>query len=659
MKSKLLTSAIYSNTTKADSIVTLLKKNVVLVALFTFSNLLLFNTAQCQTLPTGFKQVLVTNGITNPTVMAFSPDGRLFVAQQTGQLRVIKNGVLLAQPFISLTVNSTGERGLLGIAFDPAFATNHFIYLYYTLSSAANNRVSRFTANGDVAVAGSEVVILNLDPLSSATNHNGGTLAFGPDGKLYIGVGENANSANAQTLNNYLGKVLRINSDGSVPAGNPFTGAGAQQRIWGYGFRNPYTLTFQPGSGRLFVNDVGQNTWEEINSAIVGGGNYGWPYAEGTSSNPAYRNPVYSYSHGTAIGQGCAITGGTFFNPVSTNYPSSYIGKYFFIDYCGNWIDALTLSSSTATRANFASNIAGSPVSIVTGPDGNLYFLSRANSAVYKITYTPVQSTVTLNPVADAHVRDGSYADTNYGISNWLTINKSTTTSKTFQAYLRFNISSLPANSSSVKLRLYGSEFYATDPSVVVQVFNVPSVTWAENTITYNQRPAAQTTVLASATVAGTTAKYYEWDLTSFINSRRAAGATTVSLEVRNLTTTNYNQLNFYSRERTTNKPQLVSVVGGLRPALTDFTRKDIDIIPVPVFVYPNPAKSYLSVSYPPEVAGGLLQVIDLNGRVVMKQRLTEKNRVTLETFSLGNGTYIVTVEKAGKKYSKQFLIEN
>lgn len=657
MKVDLLPSFFHGAT--AEGSIRMLKKNVAIFILLFISNIL--NTANSQNLPTGFQQVLVANGISNPTVMAFAPDGRLFVAQQTGQLRVIKNGVLLAQPFISLSVNASGERGLLGIAFDPAFTSNHFIYLYYTLSSGANNRISRFTANGDVAVAGSELPILNLDPLSSATNHNGGTLAFGPDGKLYVGVGENANSANAQTLNNYLGKILRINSDGSVPAGNPFTGTGARQRIWAYGMRNPYTIAFQPGSGRLFVNDVGQNTWEEINSAQVGGGNYGWPNAEGFSSNAAYRNPVYAYSHGSAIGQGCAITGGTFFNPASTNYPSSYIGKYFYIDYCGNWIDMLTLNGSTATRANFGSNIAGSPVSIITGPDGNLYFLSRANSAVYRIIYTTSQSTVTLNPVADARVRNGDSSNANYGTYFSLTTNNATQNGKTYESYIRFNIASLPTNSSSVKLRLYGNLYYANDPSVVVQVFNVPSTSWGETTITYNNRPAAQTTVLASATVSGTTLRYYEWDLTSFINSRRAAGATSVSLLVKNLTVTNYNQVNFYSRERTTNRPQLVAVTGAALPAGEPLisSKFDEDEIKQDISVYPNPARAFFTVSYPGDMIGGMLQVTDLSGKVVLRQPVTEKEKQTMETLGLHTGSYILIVQKGEKKYSKQFIVEN
>src|SRR5258705_13099950 len=165
-------------------------------------------------LPTGFTETSIT-GLTAPTAMAFAPDGRLFVCQQGGQLRVIKNGSLLSAPFISLTVDSAGERGLLGVALDPSFPSNNFVYVYYTATTPTiHNRVSRFTANGDVAVGGSEQVILDLNTLSSATNHNGGGIHFGPDGKLYIGAGENASGAKAQTLSNLLGKILRVNADG-------------------------------------------------------------------------------------------------------------------------------------------------------------------------------------------------------------------------------------------------------------------------------------------------------------------------------------------------------------------------------------------------------------------------------------------------------------
>jgi len=152
-------------------------------------------------LPLGFTETLVTSGLSSPTAFAFAPDGRLFVCQQGGQLRVIKNGSLLSTPFLTVPTDSAGERGLLGVAFDPNFATNQFVFVYYTVNTTPRfNRVSRFTANGDVGVAGSEMLILQLDNLSSATNHNGGSIHFGPDGKLYIAVGENANSSNSRTV---------------------------------------------------------------------------------------------------------------------------------------------------------------------------------------------------------------------------------------------------------------------------------------------------------------------------------------------------------------------------------------------------------------------------------------------------------------------------
>ncbi|WP_460971962.1 PQQ-dependent sugar dehydrogenase [Spirosoma migulaei] len=351
---------------------------------------LAIETAIAQTFPNSFTQVAVASGLTKPTVVQAAPDGRLFVAQQNGNLRVIKNGALLADPFLQLTVDSNVERGLLGIAFDPSFTTNQYIYLYYTVPTsgtvAAHNRISRFTANSDVASIGSELILLDLDPLS-ATNHNGGSLAFGPDQKLYVGVGDNANPPNSQNLDNYLGKVLRINPDGSVPSGNPFSsGSEARKRIWAYGLRNPYTLTFQPGTGRFFVNDVGQENWEEINDATTGGQNFGWPIAEGISTNPAFSNPYYVYPHsGPDIG--CAITGGTFYNPPIPAYPSLFVGKYFFLDYCIKWISVLDISGPAPVKSPFADSLTGLLVSLTVGTDGNLYYLSYNEAKLFKIIY--------------------------------------------------------------------------------------------------------------------------------------------------------------------------------------------------------------------------------------------------------------------------------
>ena len=272
--------------------------------------------AAAATLPTGFTETLVTAGLSNPTAMTFAPDGRLFVCQQGGQLRVIKNGTLLATPFVTLTVNSDGERGLLGVAIDPNFAINQYVYVYYTATTPAiHNRISRFTANGNVAVAGSEVVLLDLHNLS-ATNHNGGGIHFGLDGTLIAGVGENAVTANSQTLTNLLGKMLRINADGTIPTDNPFFNtAGAEQVDLG---ARPAQSVHLCDSTR-HRTDVHQrcrrapssrrSTTASPDRTTAGRSRRDRP------ATRAFATPLYSYGHGSGPFLGCAITGGAFYNP--------------------------------------------------------------------------------------------------------------------------------------------------------------------------------------------------------------------------------------------------------------------------------------------------------------------------------------------------------
>jgi glucose/arabinose dehydrogenase len=338
------------------------------------------------TVPPGFTATTYVTGLSNPTAMDFAPDGRLFVCQQGGSLRIIKGGTLLNRSFVSLTVDDAGERGLLGVAFDPAFASNNHVYVYYTATTPApHNRVSRFTASGDTALAGSEVVLLEIDNLSSATNHNGGAIHFGPDGKLYVGIGDNANGTNSQSMTTLLGKILRLNPDGTIPTDNPFylTATGTNRAIWCLGLRNPFTFAFQPGTGRLFINDVGQSSWEEIDYGTAGA-NYGWPATEGYTANPLYAGPVFSYPHGTGTSAGDAIAGGAFYNPDVQQFPGSYAGKYFFGDYVNGWVNLLNLSDSTVT--NFGSSL-GSVVDLKLYPDGSLYVLTT-DGIIKRITYS-------------------------------------------------------------------------------------------------------------------------------------------------------------------------------------------------------------------------------------------------------------------------------
>ena len=338
------------------------------------------------TVPTGFMDTLVANGLTNPTAMAFAPDGRLFVCEQGGGLRVIKNGALLSTPFLTVTVDSAGERGLLGIAFDPNFVSNQLVYVYYTVPTPAHNRVSRFTANGDVAVAGSEVVLMELPNLSTATNHNAGAIHFGADGDLYIATGDNANGNNGQSFSTVLGKMLRITSTGAIPTDNPFFNqtTGDNRSIWALGLRNPFTFAFQPGTGRMFINNVGQSTWEEINDGIAGA-NYGWPICEGpcTPPNPDFTDPIFFYAN---TGVDCAITGGSFYNPDTVQFPSDFVGDYFFADFCGGWIKKLDLTNGV-TVSDFATGISN-PVDLKVSSDGLLYYLARGTGSVGRISFT-------------------------------------------------------------------------------------------------------------------------------------------------------------------------------------------------------------------------------------------------------------------------------
>jgi glucose/arabinose dehydrogenase len=364
---------------------------------------LLSGAAGAATLPTGFTETFLTSTLASPTAMALAGDGRIFVCEQAGNLRVIKNGALLATPFVTLTVDSNGERGLLGVTFDPNFSQNQYVYVYYTVPSPPHNRLSRFTANGDVAVPGSEVVLLELDPLSGATNHNGGALHFGADGKLYIASGNNANNANSQTLTNLLGKILRLNSDGTVPSDNPFFNMPPDRpEIWTYGLRNPFTFGIQPGTGLIYIDDVGESTWEEINVG-VSGTNYGWALCEGpfvsntttlcSSSHPSFGEPFFWYQH---VNGQCAITAGDFYDPQVAGFPAGYVGKYFFADFCAGWIQyvdpaAASVPPTPPPVTSFATGLTF-PVDIIGGYDGNLYYLQRGSGsstgAVSKISYT-------------------------------------------------------------------------------------------------------------------------------------------------------------------------------------------------------------------------------------------------------------------------------
>jgi glucose/arabinose dehydrogenase len=340
--------------------------------------------------PSGFTQdeAWVT-GLAGSTALAQAPDGRIFVTQQQGTIRVVKNGALLATPFATMTVDSTGERGVLGIALHPDFANNGYVYVYSTRTDGgSHNRISRYTAAGDVAAAGSEIALVDLPNLSSKILHNGGAIHFGSDGKLYAGVGDNGDSTLAQDLTSPFGKLLRFNDDGTIPTDNPFyaTQSGLARAIWASGLRNPFTFAVQSGSGRIYVNDVGQDSWEEINLGVAGA-NYGWPFAEGLNNIlPGFISdaPLFTYPHsepdppGSGPGgfiSGSAVVGGTFYPP-NGSFPAGYRDQYYFSDFINQFIGRLDAANGNAVYT-FA-RLSAKPVDLLVGIDGAIYVLTRA-----------------------------------------------------------------------------------------------------------------------------------------------------------------------------------------------------------------------------------------------------------------------------------------
>jgi glucose/arabinose dehydrogenase len=331
--------------------------------------------------------------------MEFAPDGRLFVAEQAGRVRIAKpDGTLTTFLNISTKVDSSGERGLQALTFDPGFSTNRYVYLHYTKKATSttpvHNRVVRVTASGDKVVAGSEKLIFRLGNQTS-DHHMGGSIEFRKDGKLYIATGDNETPDKAQQLTNLFGKMLRINKSGTIPTSNPFyaTTSGSNRAIWALGLRNPFKFAVQPGTDTIFINDVGEDTWEEINQ-LQKGANYGWPVHEGVANDPPYVDPIFAYGHdGDPDTTGCSITGGVFYNPATVLFPQEYEGDYFFADFCNGWIRKLEPPPDAASglaASEFATGLER-PIDLEVSKAGELYYLARGSTgspaSVGKIGY--------------------------------------------------------------------------------------------------------------------------------------------------------------------------------------------------------------------------------------------------------------------------------
>jgi hypothetical protein len=344
----------------------------------------------------------VATGLTNPLYLtAPAGDARLFIVEQPGRIRIVKGGQLLPTPFldISARVAYGGERGLLSMAFDPAYASNGFFFVYFT-DTNGDIAIERYggTVGADVASATPTSVITIPHPGQS--NHNGGLLTFGPDGFLYAGTGDGGGggdpSGNAQNLNVLLGKLLRLDVRTlpyTIPSTNPFVNqAGRRGEIWAYGLRNPWRYAFDrhptAPSSDLFIADVGQNAYEEIDvvSSAAGGINYGWNVMEGTHCYPGgvtcssanFRLPEFEYDHS----RGCSITGGFVYRGSTLPEVS---GQYFYSDYCTGFLASLSGSVGGGfTSRDWNVGALGNVLSFGEDPSGDLYVLSGGGT-VYRL----------------------------------------------------------------------------------------------------------------------------------------------------------------------------------------------------------------------------------------------------------------------------------
>jgi glucose/arabinose dehydrogenase len=373
------------------------------------------------TVPTGFTETLISNGFFSPSGMAFAADGRLFVGEQKGRIRVMRNDTLLSTPVMNLQlkVDYNVERGFQGLVLDPNFLVNGYMYVFYTANGPTANtsrmRLSRFTVVNNLADTAQETILFELPTLparasfacqnvdcngtnsglgstTQAVWHMGGALDFGTDGKIYVGVGEHEVTSTSQQMTSLFGKMLRLNPDGSIPTDNPFynTATGDNRAIFAIGMRNPYTMAVQRSTGRLYVADVGDVTWEEIDT-IAPGGNHGWGTCEGSyatgsattnCSISGHVRPLFAYRHYTnnTTAQGnCSIAG-----DFATGFRAQDNGQFFFGDFPNTntqtrgWIKRINplTGGDTATFATGVSGITGLKFSPT---NGSLYYITRGS----------------------------------------------------------------------------------------------------------------------------------------------------------------------------------------------------------------------------------------------------------------------------------------
>ncbi len=322
---------------------------------------------------------LVLGGLDFPVTLACTSDGRIFFNElRTGNIRIIREGVLFPTPFATVPVSINGENGLIGLAFHPRFDSNGFVYVFHTHPHPRRNRVLRFT---DLNNLGTQETVI-IDDLPAADIHIGGNLGFGPDGKLYVTIGDVSNPANSQSLDSLAGKILRYNPDGTIPADNPFL----DSPIFALGLRNSFDFTFHPATGVIYATENGPNCDDEINR-IIAGGNYGWrPNYPCGDTDTEFISPIIRFS------PPIVPTGITFYT--GDQYPE-FLNDLFFVYFDGGTegkIKRIELTGENLDQAGSISSFLvegelGGLLDVITCPDGNLYFSSA--DSIFRVVKKP------------------------------------------------------------------------------------------------------------------------------------------------------------------------------------------------------------------------------------------------------------------------------